>query len=263
MRNWLVVALLLLWGAPASAAVVGKEVTYQDTDAKVLKGYLAYDDQIEGKRPGVLVVHEWWGHNAYARKRAEMLAQEGYVAFAVDMYGDGKQANHPEDAQKFVGEVMAKWDILKARFDAGLEFLKAQELVDVANLAAIGYCFGGSTVLNMARAGVDLKGVVSFHGGLALAEAPKAGTVKAKVLVCHGKEDNFITSEQIAQFKQEMDAAKSDYRFVEYAGAKHSFTNPEADQLGKKFGMGVAYNAAADQQSWADMKAFLQDVFQR
>ena len=242
------------------ATVQGKEVSYS-ADGVTLKGYLAYDDAVEGKRPGVLVVHEWWGHNDYARKRARMLAELGYTALAVDMYGDGKQADHPDDAGKFAGEVSASMPVAKARFLAALDLLKNDLTVDAQRIAAIGYCFGGGIVLNMARMGVDLKGVVSYHGSLGTENPAQPGTVKARVLVCHGAADSFVTAEQIADFKKEMEAAGVDYQFIAYKDAVHSFTNPDADRFAREFGLGVGYNAAADQRSWADMREFFKKIF--
>ena len=242
------------------ATVQGKEVQYS-AEGVTLKGYLAYDDAVLGKRPGVLVVHEWWGHNDYARKRARMLAELGYVALAVDMYGDGKQADHPDDAGKFAGEVAQNMPVAKVRFLSALNFLKNDPTVDADKIAAIGYCFGGGIVLNMARMGVDLKGVVSFHGSLGTENPAQLGTVQARVLVCHGSGDNFITPEQIEDFKKEMEAAGVDYKFIAYEGAVHSFTNPDADRYAKEFGLGVGYNAAADQRSWADMRSFFKKIF--
>lgn len=256
------VLIVLCLAGQSSAAIITKDITYKHGDTK-LKGYLAYDDAIEKSRPGVLVVHEWWGHNDYARKRTEMLAELGYVAFTVDMYGDGKKAEHPEDAGAFSSQVMSNIDgILKPRFLAGLEFLRSQPQVDPDNVAAIGYCFGGSTVLHMARLGVDLKGVVSFHGGLSTQSPAQKGKVKAKVLVCHGAADNFAPLKQIEAFKKEMETAEVDYIFNSYEGAKHSFTNPEADKFAEKFGLGIAYNKQADEQSWNDMQEFFEKIFQ-
>jgi len=236
-----------------------EELTYE-ADSVTMKGYLAWDEAKQGKRPGILVVHEWWGHNAYARKRADMLAELGYVAFAVDMYGDGKTADHPKDAMGFVMEVMSRGPGAVERFAKAMEVLKANPNVDGTKVGAIGYCFGGSTVLNMARQGVDLKGVVSFHGGLDGLLPAKKGEVKARVLVCNGAADEYVTADQIAAFKSDMDSAGASYTFKSFDGAVHSFTNPAADSLGKKFDMKIAYNAAADSASWADMKAFFQDV---
>lgn len=244
----------------AQAALQGEEVTYKAGDT-VLKGYLVYDDSIADRRPAVLVVHEWWGHNEYARKRARMLAELGYTALAVDMYGDGKQADHPEHAGKFAGEVMKNMEAAKARFQAGMRLLQEHKTVNPQKIAAIGYCFGGAIVLEMARMGTDLNGVVSFHGSLGTASPARPDHVKAKVLVLNGAADPFVPAEQIAQFKKEMDDAKVDYKFISYEGAKHGFTNADADTFGKKFGMPLEYNAAADQQSWAEMQSFFKKVF--
>jgi dienelactone hydrolase len=252
--------MLIAISISANAAVKHEEVTYTANDV-TMKGYLAYDDAIKGKRPGVLVVHEWWGHNEYARKRADMLAELGYVALAVDMYGDGKQAAHPDDAGKFAGTVMQNVEGAKARFMAAMDLLKKNPNTDPARIAAIGYCFGGGVVLHMARFGVDLKGVVSFHGSLGTQTPAQAGKVKAKVLVCNGADDGFINQEQIDGFKKEMTDAKVDFQFISYPGAKHSFTNPDADNYAKQFNMAIAYNAAADKKSWAEMQAFFKKVF--
>jgi len=240
--------------------IIGEPVEYTSGNV-VLKGYLACDRSVKGKRPGILVVHEWWGHNEYARKRALMLARLGYTALAVDMYGDGKQAEHPDEAGKFAKEISGNMDMKIARFMAAMDYLKKQESVDPARIAAIGYCFGGSVVLDMARSGMDLKGVVSFHGGLTTNNPAKPGAVKAKILVCHGENDSFITAEQIAAFKQEMTEAKADLQFITYKDAKHSFTNPEADSYAQKFKIPVGYNSEADKKSWEDMRRFLKSVF--
>jgi len=245
--------------ATAEPKVQGKTVEYS-AQGVVMKGYLAYDENMTGKRPGVLVVHEWWGLNDYARRRAQMLAELGYAALAVDMYGDGKQAMHPDDAGKFSSELMKNFDVAKARFLAAIDFLKQQPTVDSTRIAAIGYCFGGGVVLNMARQGVDLKGVVSFHGGLAAVKPAQPGMVKAKILVLHGADDKFTTPEQIEVFNQEMKAAGADFEFISYPGAVHSFTNPDADAYGKKFNLPLAYNASADKKSWDEMKKFLKAI---
>jgi len=265
-QEWFGISLLLFIAAvmahPAFAAIQTQEVQYKSGDI-VLTGYLAYDDSIEGKRPGILVVHEWWGHNEYVRNRARMLARLGYTALALDMYGDGKSAEHPDDAGKFAGEVMSNMKgVGQERFLAALDILKAHETVDPQKVAAIGYCFGGGTVLHMARFGVDLDGVVSFHGSLKTETPAKKGEVKARVLVCHGAEDQFIPREDIEAFKKEMEQAGVGYRFKSYEGAKHSFTNPEADRFSEKFGMPIAYNERADKQSWEDMKMFFGEIFQ-
>lgn len=246
----------------AEPKIEGKAVEYS-AQGVVMKGYLAYDENIKGKQPGVLVVHEWWGLNDYARNRARMLAELGYTALAVDMYGDGKQAMHPDEAGKFSSEVMKKFDVAKARFMAALDFLKQQPTVDPTRIAAIGYCFGGGVVLNMARQGVDLKGVASFHGALTAVKPAQPGMVRAKMLVLNGADDKFVTPEQIEAFKQEMKSAWADFQFISYPGAIHSFTNPDTDALGKKFNLPLAYNADADKKSWLELQKFLDKIFRK
>ncbi|MCW8195399.1 dienelactone hydrolase family protein [Proteobacteria bacterium 005FR1] len=247
-------------GTQQQADIRGEEVSYQVGDT-TLTGYIAYDANQEGQRPGVLVVHEWWGHNEYVRTRAHMLARMGYTALALDMYGDGKLAQHPEDAQKFMTEVMSNMDLMQKRFTAAEELLRQHETTNPEQIAAIGYCFGGAVVLNMARQGADLEGVASFHGNLATQDRAEPGDVKADILVLHGAEDPFVPQEQIEAFKQEMEAANADYEFIAYPGAKHSFTNPAADAMGEKFDMPLAYNEAADEQSWDRLEQFLDRVF--
>lgn len=246
--------------AAAEAKIKGMDVKYTVQDVQ-MKGYLAYDENIEGIRPGVLVVHEWWGLNDNIRKRARMLAELGYTALALDMYGEGKTAEHPDDAGKFSSELMKNFDVGKERFIAGMNLLKSEPTVDPTRIAAIGYCFGGGVVLNMARQGVDLKGVASFHGALTAVKLAQPGSVKAKVLVLNGADDKFITKEQIEAFKQEMKNAGADFRFISYPGAVHGFTNPDADELGKKFKMPYAYNREADRKSWEELKKFLKQLF--
>ncbi len=248
--------------ATAQAKVVGKNVDYT-AQGVTLKGYIAYDNSVKGKRPGIIVVHEWWGLNDYIRKRARMLAELGYTALAVDMYGEGKQAEHPDTAGKFSSEVMKNFDMARARFLAGEELLKKEPTVDPDRIAAIGYCFGGGVVLNMARQGADLKGVVSFHGMLMPVKPAEPGMVKAKILVLHGADDKFTTPEQIQAFKDEMTKAGADYKFIAYPGALHGFTNPEATEYGKKFNIPLAYNKKADIESWNEMKTFLSGVFKQ
>jgi dienelactone hydrolase len=246
----------------ADPKIIGTTVEYK-AQGVVMKGYLAYDENIKGKRPGVLVVHEWWGLNEYARKRARMLAELGYSALAVDMFGEGKQAMHPDNAGKFSSELMKNFDVAKARFVAAMDFLKQQPTVDPTRIAAIGYCFGGGIVLNLAREGMDLRGVVSFHGSLKSVKPAQPGNVKAKVLVLHGADDKFIPPDQIEAFKQEMKAAGADFKFVSYPGAVHSFTNSDATEMGKKFNMPIAYHAQADKESWNEMKGFLSMVLKK
>jgi dienelactone hydrolase len=245
---------------PAYGKVVGKTVEYSARET-ILKGYIAYDDTVKGKRPGILVVHEWWGLNDYIRKRADMLAELGYTALALDMYGEGKIAAHPKDAGKFSSELMKNFGVAKARFIAAEEFLKKDPTVDPGKIGAIGYCFGGGVVLNMAVQGADLKGAVSFHGSLALVQPPKLNEVRAKILVLHGGSDKFVTSEQIETFKIQMKTAGASYNFIVYPDAVHAFTNPDATENGKKFNMPIAYNAQADHASWEEMKKFFKEIF--
>ena len=258
------VALITVFAGHAAAApkIEGKPVEYT-AGGVTLKGYLAYDENVKGIRPGVLVVHEWWGQNEYVRKRARMLAELGYTALALDMYGEGKMASHPDDAGKFSSEVMKNFPVAKERFLAALEFLKKQPTVDPANIAAIGYCFGGGVVLNVARQGVDIKGVASFHGSLAVVQPEKPTPIKAAVRVYNGADDKFIPAEAIEALKKEMAEQKVNFKFTNYPGAIHSFTNPDATEMGKKFNMPIAYNAAADKASWADMQQFFKEIFKK
>ena len=258
------IAMVMAVVGPAAAApkIEGKPVEYTAGDV-TLKGYLAYDENVKDRRPGVLVVHEWWGQNEYVRKRARMLAELGYTALALDMYGEGKMAGHPDEAGKFASEVMKNFPVAKDRFLAALEFLKKQPTVDPDRIAAIGYCFGGGVVLNMARQGVDLKGVASFHGSLAVIKPEQPTPIKAAVRVYNGADDKFSTPEQIDALKKEMADQKVNFKFVNYPGAVHSFTNPESTEIGKKFKMPVAYNKAADKASWDDMKGFLAEIFKK
>ncbi|MEM0941836.1 MAG: dienelactone hydrolase family protein [Bacteroidota bacterium] len=240
--------------------VMGEEAIYS-TDSTTMVGYLAFDGNDSTKKPGILVVHEWWGHNEYSRERADLLAELGYVALAVDMYGDGKQAAHPDDAGKFAGMVMGNFDDAKARFEAAMNTLKNHPNVDSEKIGAIGYCFGGSVVLSMASAGYDLDAVAAFHAGLGLPVMPDSGSVKGKVLIAQGAEDPFIPEQQVSDFKAAMDAAGANYRYIDYPEAVHAFTSKRADSLGAKFGLPLAYNATADSASWEEMKLLFNDVF--
>ncbi len=243
------------------ANIVTQEIEYQTNGAK-LKGYLAYDQNLKTKRPGLLVVHEWWGHNDYARRRAKMLAELGYIAFAVDMYGDGKLAEHPDDAGKFMQEVTNNMSLAEKRLLAALQVLNQQELTNPDKTAAIGYCFGGAMVLHLARIGTNIDGVVSFHGSLGTQTPAKKDSVKARVLVLHGADDPFIPAEQVDAFKEEMQNAGVDYEFIAYPNVKHSFTNPQADEYSKKFDLpALHYNQHADEDSWNKMQAFLKEIF--
>lgn len=241
---------------PATAAVQTKKITYKD-GAQECHGILAWDDAVKGPRPGVLVVHEWWGLNDYAKMRAEKLAALGYVAFAADMYGDGKVVDHPKDAGAMAGKVRGNVEAWRKRALAGLDVLKAQPQCDKTKLAAIGYCFGGSTVLQLALAGTpDLLAVASFHGALPEPSEAEAKQVKAAVLVCHGADDGFIPDKAIKAFRGALDKAAVKYDFVAYPGAKHSFTVPDADKKGID---GIQYNKAADEASWAAMQKLFKE----
>ncbi len=258
-----VVFVVLAAGVPITEAkVMGKNVEYSAA-GQTLKGYLAYDNAVKNKRPGVLVVPEWWGLNDYTRRRARMLAELGYVALAVDMYGDGKQATNPTDAGRLSSEVMNNFDAAKEKFTAAEDFLKNQPIVESDRLAAIGYCFGGGVLLNIAREGTDLKDIVSFHGNLTAVKPAEPGTIKTKLLVLQGGDDKFVTPQQVEAFKQEMTKDGADYKFVMYPGAMHAFSNPDATALGKKFKIPIAYNAKADKESWQEMKKFLEETLKK
>ena len=233
-------------------------VTYT-IDSLNMNNYVVYDENIEGKRPAVLVVHEWWGLNDYAKRRARMLAEMGYIAMAVDMYGNGRMGNDPGAAQNLAMPYYLHPDMAKKIFDRALEEFKKNPNVDQTKIAGIGYCFGGGMLLNLVRMGEPLNGIVSFHGSLLGTPANKDLT-KAEILVCHGEKDDFVNGE-VATFKKQMDSIGKSYTFKTYPGATHAFTNPEATELGKKFNMPIEYNAAADSASWNDMKVFFGRIF--
>lgn len=258
-KSWSILALGLLLATAASGEVATREVEYTQGETK-LTGFFAWDDAAAGKRPGVIVVHEWWGHNEHARNQAKRLAEAGYVAFALDMFGDGKVTTHPEEAEKFVQEATGDPGVVGARFDAALEQLKTHPQVDPEKIAAIGYCFGGSVVLGMVRGGADLDAAVTFHGALATDSRAEPGKVQARVLVLTGAADPLVPPEQVEAFEKEMEAAGADFRVVRYPGAKHSFTNPEADDRDME---ALAYDAEADEKSWQAMLDLFAEVFPR
>ena len=251
--------LVLVLPLTVHAAVQSEAIEYQDGDTK-LKGYLYYDDAISGKRPGVIVVHEWWGLNDYAKHRAKMLAEMGYAAFALDMYGDNKVTTHAKDAKGWSTQITENTDAWRRRALAGLATLKASPQVDAERLAAVGYCFGGSTVMQMAYAGADLDGVVSFHGSLPTPAEGEGKQIKASVLAAHGEADTFVPADKVAAFKAALEAAKVDWEFLTYGGAVHAFSNPDAASYGIP---NVAYDERADKRSWAAMQSFLKEVFAR
>lgn len=251
-RVFTIAAILTACATAASAAVKSRVVEYS-YEGVPLQGYMAWDDAAKGKRPGVIVVHEWWGHNQHARNAADRLAQAGYVAFALDMFGKDHRTTHPDSAQAFVAEAMKDAALIPGRFHTALDLLKADEHVDASRIGAIGYCFGGAVVLGMARSGEDLKAVGTFHGALATQSPAELGKVKAKLLVQTGDADPFIPAEAVAAFEKEMNVAGANYRLIHYPGVKHSFTNPNAGKAGLPQ---LEYNAAADKKSWAELLRF-------
>lgn len=250
-------AVLTLWAVGAHAKIVTRTVEYHD-GGTTMEGYLAYDDAVQGKRPGVLVVHEWWGLNAYAKRRAEELAGLGYLAFAADIYGKGVRATTAAEAGQLAGGYLKDRALLRRRVNAAFDVLKGQELVDPRKLGAIGYCFGGAAVLELARSGAPVAGVVSFHGLLSTPTPDDAKNIKGKVLVLAGADDPYVPPAQVQAFWDEMKKAGVDYQVVLYGGAVHTFTNPEAGNDPSK---GAAYNERADKRSWQAMKDFFTEVF--
>ncbi|HET7763569.1 MAG TPA: dienelactone hydrolase family protein [Burkholderiales bacterium] len=264
MKTQLLGALLALsLAVPALAAVKETPVTYKDGDT-TLKGFVVYDTAKKGKRPGIIVVHEWWGITKHMHNEARRLAREGYVAFIADMYGDAKTADNPKDAGALSGGVMKNPQAMQSRFNAARAELAKQPSVDASRIGAVGYCFGGAVVLNMARAGADLAGVAGFHASLGLnTPAPAPGSVKAKILVLNGADDPFIKKEQYTQFEGDLKAANADYNVIMYPGAVHAFTNPEATALGKKFNLPLRYDAKANKEAEAAASKFFAAVFKK
>jgi len=255
--NKLILSLLAVACAiSAQAKLVTKTIEYKQGDT-TLEGYLAYDDSFSGKRPGVLIVHQWMGLTDYEENRAAMLANLGYVAFCADIYGKGIRPQNYKDAGAEATKYKTDRALLRLRVNAGLDELKKCDLVDTKRVAAIGYCFGGTTVIELARSGAELNGIVSFHGGLDSPTPADGKNIKCKVLVCHGADDPFEKAEDLAAFEKEMRDADVDWRLIKYGGAVHSFTQPMAD--GSL--LGAKYNARADKRSWTDMKSFFADIF--
>jgi len=262
MKNihlFILLTALLFSGSIAQGAVVTKTISYQE-DGASLQGYLAYDNALKGKRPGVLVVHEWWGLNDYARKRATQLAAMGYVAFALDMYGKDKVADHPDQAKEFMNQVTQNVDTWQKRALAGLEILKKQPVTDPSRIAAIGYCFGGSTVQQLAYSGADIRGIVSFHGSLIPPTESAVKQTKAKFLICHGASDPFTKPEALQAYIAAMNASGLDWQMIIYGNAKHAFTNPGADKRGMP---ALGYNRHADLRSWEAMRQFFNEIFSK
>jgi len=264
MRHLLAAAAIVLGlSLTANAAIREEPVTYKDGET-LMKGFVVYDDATSAKRPGIIVVHEWWGITKHVHEEARNFARQGYTAFIADMYGDGKTGDTPKEAGALSGSVRKNPAALQSRFNAAKDALAKHATVDASRIGAAGYCFGGSVVLDMARAGADLKGVVAFHAGLATSVGPAtAGKVKAKVLVLNGEADPHVKPDAIEAFKKEMDAAKVDYKFINYPGAVHAFTNPEATAKGKQFNLPLAYDEKADKESKAEMLKFFSGIFDK
>jgi len=244
----------------AQADIKYEMMPYQNKGV-TMHGYHVFDDSHSGKRPGILLVHEWWGQSDYIRNRARLLAKEGYSVLAVDLYGNGKRANNVAEAASMSGEVMSNMEQAKDKFIAAKKTLGAHSATDASQIAAIGYSFGGGLVIRMARMGVDLAGAVNFFGQLKANEKAKKGDITAKLLVLEGQSDPFITKEDIDSFKNEMDQAGVDYKLLTYPDAQHSFTNPNSDDNGKIHGLPLAYNREADEQSWQALGQFLKTIF--
>ena len=257
MKCLVSIIAVLFFAVTVRAEIRTEVVEYKQGDA-VLEGYLAYDDAVKGKRPGVLIVHEWMGVNPYVKKRAEQLARLGYIAFAADIYGKGVRPKNSDEAAAESKKYKTDRQLMRARVNAGLEVLKNHKLADTKRTAAIGYCFGGTTVLELARSGADVNGIVSFHGGLDSLNPNDAKNIKGKVLALHGGDDPFVPAEQVAAFQDEMRKAGVDWNMVIYGGAVHSFTNPESGNDNSK---GAAYNEKADKRSWEDMRQFFSEIF--
>ncbi|NIQ00092.1 MAG: dienelactone hydrolase family protein [Nitrospinaceae bacterium] len=246
--------------SPKKADIQTQEIDYTAGDT-TLKGYLAWDKAVTGKRPGILVVHEWWGHNEHARERARMLAKLGYTALAVDMYGDGQTADHPKKAGELMSAAMKDWEGSMARFRAAKKVLQDHETVDPEKIASIGFCFGGTVSLRMARAGEDLDAVVAFHAGLP-EDSAAPGSVKAAVLVINGSEDVWLDPKVVAKFQKEMKEATVDFTYITLPGVKHAYTNKQADEMSRKFDIpNLQYNQEADQKAWTTMEFLFKRVF--
>ncbi len=238
-----------------------ENVTYTG-DSTTMNGFVVYDENAAGARPAVIVVPEWWGLNSYAKMRATELAKLGYIAMAIDVYGNGKTADNPDSAGAFATPFYQNPQKTKARIEAAIDKLKTYAQTDATNIAGIGYCFGGGMLLNVARLGTPLKGIVSFHGSLVGTPANKE-LLTSKILVCHGGADPFVPETEVATFKKQMDSIGAAFTFKEYEGATHAFTNPDATAMGEKFKLPIKYNAAADTASWNDMKSFFATLFNK
>lgn len=257
MRFILAMFVALGLAMPAHAVVVTKSVDYTDGETK-LRGTLAYDDSLNSLRPGVLLVPEWWGHNDYIKRRAKEMAEQGYVAFAVDMYGVDNVTTDPKKAQEWSKPFYENRPMMRQRVRAGLDVLKKQQNVDKNNIAAMGFCMGGTVALELARDGEDVKGVAAFHAGLQFPDAVKKDTVKAKLLVMNGAADPMVPFADRHKFVEDMQGANADIQFIEYGSAVHAFTNPDADKAGIP---GVGYNEKAEKRSFVALRGFFDEIF--
>jgi dienelactone hydrolase len=248
---------VLLFTVATQAAIKTQTLEYKSGNT-ILKGFLAYDDTLTGRQPGVVVYPEWWGLTDYPKQRAQMLAKLGYVAFAADMYGDGKTTDDPQQAGQWIGELKQNLPEMVSRAQAALETLRSQPQVDPTRIGAIGYCAGGSVALELARSGAELSAVVTFHAGLAPTTPNPTEQIKPAILICNGGNDTFVSAQEIEAFKDEMRSHNVDWQLNTYGGAHHSFTNPDADRHKMQ---NVAYNAGADYRSWRDMKQFFEQKF--
>lgn len=257
----ILLVMVLFTGRSSGASIKEETVTFK-ADGITMKGFVTWDENIKGKRPAVLVVPEWWGLNDYIKSRAKQLASLGYIAMGVDVYGEGKTAANPVEAQALATPFYQNPQMGKSRLDAAISKIKEFSQTDIHNIAAIGYCFGGSGVLNSANLGSPLKGVVSFHGGLA-GIVPNKYILKTRILVCQGGDDKFVPPPVVEKFRHGMDSVRANYIFKTYAGATHAFTNPDATRMGKQFNMPIEYNVKADKDSWNDMKSFFAALFKK
>lgn len=251
-------ACLLLLSQSLQAKIITQPVVYKQAGTEYTS-YISYDDSIKGKRPGILVVHEWWGLNDYAKRRMEMLAKLGYVAFAVDMYGTGKVTDNADQAREWMTEATADVEWWRERANAGIKHLKKHKLVDKDKIAAVGYCFGGGTVIQLAYGGTDINGIVSFHGSLPAADESSSGKIKTRMLIAHGNADSFIPRETVTKFQDTLDKVGADWSMITYGNAKHGFTNKDAGKRGMD---ALQYNAYADKHSWRAMQDFFTDIFE-
>jgi len=257
MKKYILIIALIFCSMNVKSEIVTQDIEYND-GSTVLQGYLAYDNSFSGTRPGILIIHQWRGLSDYEKMRARQLAEMGYIAFAADLYGKDVRPSGPEEASKEAGKYYGDPLLFRQRLIAGFEELKKQTYIDAGKTAAIGYCFGGSGVLELARSGADILGVISFHGGLKTKNPEDAKNIKCRVLVQHGAVDPYVPNDDVLNFKKEMESAGVDYVLTEYAGAVHSFTMESAGNDPSK---GSAYNEKADRRSWEAMKQFFAELF--